>query len=406
MPASETGIRIPGVAIEEPFVSAYVITRLILTDFRNYTHLKVETDARPVVLTGANGSGKTNLLEAISFLTPGRGLRRAKLVDVAKTNGAGGWAVAAEVHSADGECRLGTGLLAGGGSTEGEPTERRQVRIDGQTMSGAAALADYFRVSWLTPQMDRLFQEGASGRRRFLDRLTFGLDPAHGRRMTSFEKVMRERNRLLKEGRFDRHWLASLERTLAQTGTAIAAARREATERLNGVMSATEQDAPARAFPKAELGAEGLLEGWLEEMSALAVEDRYREELETARRQDAITGSTGQGPHRSDLAVLHKDKGMPAALCSTGEQKALLISIILGDARLQAGLQGRAPVLLLDEITAHLDARRRTALFDEIEDMKTQAWMTGTDYALFSELGSRAQFLTVENGALCQTAGR
>lgn len=389
--------------IEEPFVSAYVITRLILTDFRNYTHLKVETDDRPVVLTGANGSGKTNLLEAISFLTPGRGLRRAKLLEAANTKGDGGWAVAADVRSDGGESTLGTGLINGPATDSKEGSERRSVRIDGQNMSGSTALAEYIRVSWLTPQMDRLFQEGAGGRRRFLDRLTFGFDPAHGKRMTSFEKVMRERNRLLKDGRYDRHWLGSLERTLAETGTAIAAARRETAARLNSAMAATETGS---AFPKAELSAQGLLEGWLEDMAALLVEDRYRAELEASRRLDSAAGSTTIGPHRSDLGVLHKEKGMPAGLCSTGEQKALLISIILGDARLQAGRQGRAPVLLLDEITAHLDQTRRIALFDEIDEMKTQAWMTGTDYALFSELGDRAQFLTVDNGSICRTTVR
>lgn len=386
-------------------MSAYAITRLILTDFRNYTHLKVEADNRPVVLTGANGSGKTNLLEAISFLTPGRGLRRAKLTEAANVSGRGGWAVAADVTSTLGTSTLGTGVISSVGEAENkETTERRSVKIDGQNMSGSTALADYIKVSWLTPQMDRLFQEGASGRRRFLDRLTFGFDPAHGKRMTAFEKVMRDRNRLLKEGRYDRHWLASLERSLAETGTAIAAARRETAERLNGAMSTAEEEARASAFPKAELTAQGLLEEWLEDMSALAVEDRYRAELEAARRLDAQAGSTRFGPHRSDLSVLHKNKGVPAGLCSTGEQKALLISIILGDARLQAGMQGQAPVLLLDEITAHLDEKRRIALFDEIEDMKTQAWMTGTDYALFSELGNRAQFLTVDDGTIRQTA--
>ncbi|MZR29753.1 DNA replication/repair protein RecF [Sneathiella litorea] len=394
-----------GVAIEEPFVSAYAITRLILTNFRNYTYLKVEADSRPVVLTGANGSGKTNLLEAISFLNPGRGLRRAKLADAANTKGSGGWAVAADVSTDDGETTLGTGLISVPGTVENKETgERRSVKIDGQNVNGSSALADYLKVSWLTPQMDRLFQEGAVGRRRFLDRLTFGFDPAHSKRMTAFEKVMRDRNRLLKEGRYDRHWLASLERSLAETGTAIAAARRETAARLNSSMEAAALGPGAGAFPKAEVSVEGLLEGWLEEMSALAVEDKYRSELEASRRQDAMAGSTTLGPHRSDLGVLHKDKGMPAGLCSTGEQKALLISIILGDARLQTGMQGQAPVLLLDEITAHLDQKRRAALFDEIEDMKTQAWMTGTDYALFSELGNRAQFLTVDNGTICRTA--
>ena len=386
-------------------MSAYAITRLILTDFRNYAHLKIETDERPVILTGHNGSGKTNLLEAISFLTPGRGLRRAKLAEAANVNGGGGWTVAADVRSRAGESTIGTGLVNSAAEAENRETgDRRSVKIDGQNMSGGAALSDYLKVSWLTPQMDRLFQEGPGGRRRFLDRLTFGFDVGHGKRTTTFEKVMRERNRLLKEGRPDPHWLGSLERTLAETGTAIAAARVETVTRLNTAVEATEDRPGTSAFPKAILSVHGLLEDWLQEMSALATEDLYREKLAAARRLDAAAGSTTLGPHRSDLEVLHKDKNLPAGLCSTGEQKALLISIILGDARLQASVQGQAPVLLLDEITAHLDHKRRVALFDEIEAMKTQAWMTGTDYALFSDLGERAQFLTVDNGTVIRTA--
>ncbi|MCF8468248.1 MAG: DNA replication/repair protein RecF [Sneathiella sp.] len=386
-------------------MSAFAITRLILTDFRNYAHLKIETDERPVVLTGQNGSGKTNLLEAISFLTPGRGLRRARLAEAANVSGSGGWTVAADVRSRTGESTIGTGLVNNAAETENKETgDRRSVKIDGQNMSGGAALSDHLKVSWLTPQMDRLFQEGPGGRRRFLDRLTFGFDAGHGKRTTTFEKVMRERNRLLREGRHDPHWLGSLERTMAETGTAIAAARVETVNRLNTAMEAAEEMPRTSAFPKASLSVQGLIEDWLQEMSALAAEDLYREKLAAGRRLDTAAGSTALGPHRSDLEVLHKDKNLLAGLCSTGEQKALLISIILGDARLQAGLQGQAPVLLLDEITAHLDRKRRIALFDEIEDMKTQAWMTGTDYALFSDLGERAQFLTVDNGTVIRTA--
>lgn len=390
-------------------MTAFAITRLVLTDFRNYAHLKIETDERPVVLTGQNGSGKTNLLEAISFLTPGRGLRRARLAEVTNINGAGGWAAAATVRSVEGENRLGTGLVKLPQLAENKETaDRRSVKIDGRGRSGSAALSDYIKVSWLTPQMDRIFQEGPGGRRRFLDRLVFGFDVAHGKRTATFEKVMRDRNRLLKEGGQDRHWLGSLEHTLAEVGTAIAAARQECVARLNAAMTDATAGMGGRpeadVFPKAILSAHGLLEDWLLEMPALAAEDLYREKLAASRRLDAAAGSTTAGPHRSDLGVRHKAKNLPAVRCSTGEQKALLISIILGDARLQAGLQGQAPILLLDEITAHLDQKRRAALFDEIERMKTQAWMTGTDYALFSDLGERAQFLTVENGAIITTA--
>lgn len=386
-------------------MSAFAITRLILTDFRNYDSLRVETDARPVVLTGLNGSGKTNLLEAISFLTPGRGLRRARLGDAANKKGGGQWAVAADVRSPHGTTTLGTGLTVSPSENGNkETTDRRSVKIDGKMKNSSAALANQLRVNWLTPQMDRLFQEGASGRRRFLDRLTFGFDPAHGKRTAVFEKVMRERNRLLKQGHYDKHWIASLERTLTESGVAIAAARQEAVDRLNAAMTFNGTGYVSSAFPKAGLNVSGTVEDWLQNMPALAAEDTYRERLESSRHIDEKAGSTTLGPHRSDLGVRHKDKDLPADLCSTGEQKALLISIVLADARLQAGQQGQAPVLLLDEITAHLDQTRRQALFDEIEQMKAQAWMTGTDYSLFAELGDRAQYLTVDNGTVHKRA--
>ncbi|GLQ04904.1 DNA replication/repair protein RecF [Sneathiella chinensis] len=379
------------------------LTRLVLTDFRNYAYLKIETDERPVVLTGPNGSGKTNLLEAISFLSPGRGLRRARLRDLGRTDGAGGWAVSAQILSEGIAQTVGTGLILEN-TPDGTATERRTVRIDGQTSAGTTALNGLINMGWLTPQMDRLFQEGASGRRRFLDRLAFGFDPDHGRRTTQFEKLMRDRNRLLKQGRFDPHWVGSLEHLMAEQAVAIAAARLETVDRLNRAQE-TEDVCHPGAFPKALLSSSGELEEAVRSMPALAAEDAYREILLRNRPLDAKVGSTTVGPHRSDMAVLHREKNQKAALCSTGEQKALLISIILSNARLQAGLQSKAPVLLLDEITAHLDQTRRAALFDEITQMKTQAWMTGTDVLLFSELGNRAQFLTVNSGRV-DPAGR
>lgn len=381
-------------------------TRLVLTDFRNYTYLKMETDTRPVVLTGPNGSGKTNLLEALSFLSPGRGLRRARLGDPARNDGAGGWTVSATLQDEGLNRVLGTGLTRTGDKTLEK--ERRVVRIDGQNNLRATDFGDILNIGWLTPQMDRLFQEGASGRRRFLDRLTYGFDPAHARRTARFEKIMRERNRLLKDGRFDPHWVASLEHQMAEQAIAISAARLQTVDRLNRTMLAAETESritqDKTAFPKAHLTLTGSLEEAIASIPALTAEDNYREALHNGRAIDAKAGSTTIGPHRSDLHVLHREKDQIASLCSTGEQKALLISIILADARLQAGLHGKAPVLLLDEITAHLDQKRRIALFDEIADLKMQAWMTGTDELLFAELGARAQFFTVDCGTVTPAA--
>ena len=380
------------------------LTRLVLNDFRNYTHLKLEVDTRPVVLTGPNGSGKTNLLEAISFLSPGRGLRRAKITDPARQAGDGQWVISAHIHNDGFNHTVGTGLLRPAGMPVG--SEKRTVRIDGIDGKRATDLGEIFQVSWLTPQMDRLFTESAGGRRRFLDRLTYGCDPEHARRTAAFEKVMRQRNRLLKEGRLDPHWRGSIEHQMAELAIAIMAARSQTIDRLNQAMTDPKisGESDKNIFPKAHLGISGELEEASLGRPALAAEDDYRQTLENKRRNDAKAGSTTTGPHRADMTVLHVDKNQEAALCSTGEQKALLISIILSNARLQAGLQGKAPVLLLDEITAHLDRTRRCALFDEIHALNMQAWMTGTDEALFAEFGDRAQFFNVENAAVTKVA--
>jgi len=372
------------------------VVRLALTDFRCYARAELTGDRRPVVLTGPNGAGKTNLLEAVSFLAPGRGLRRATLAEVTRL-GAGPearWAVAARLETPDGEVRIGTGI-----DPEAAPpgSLRRAVRIDGQPAS-QAALGEHAVIVWLTPQMDRLFIEGASGRRRFLDRLVYGFHPDHAARLSAYQQALRERARLLKEGRGDAAWLAALEEQMATNGVAVAAARREVADRLRTAAAATTlTDGP---FPAAELAVEGTLEAMLADRPALACEDAFRERLAATRRLDASTGGASEGPHRSDLAVRHRAKDMPADQCSTGEQKALLIGIVLANARLLAADRGAPPLLLLDEVAAHLDERRRTALYDEILALEAQAWLTGTDADLFAPFGDRAAHWRVEDAEL------
>jgi DNA replication and repair protein RecF len=366
------------------------VTRLVLTDFRNYREARLTVGTAPVVLTGPNGAGKTNLLEAVSFLAPGRGLRGAKLAEIDRRPGqgdaTGGWAVAAVVATRRGSLRIGTGHDATAG-------ERRVVRIDGAPVRGQAALGELLGVLWLTPPMDRLFIEGPGARRRFLDRLVLGLDPAHGSRVAAYEQALRERSRLLRDGPRDPAWLSALEGVMAEQGVAVAAGRREAVQRLDDVCA--EAEGP---FPRARLVLAGTVESWLEAMPALAVEAELAAALTANRQSDAQAGGALTGPHRSDLHVRLAEQGIPAELASTGEQKALLISILLAHARLQQAVRGEPPLLLLDEIAAHLDASRRAALFDALLRLDSQAWLTGTDEALFAPLRREAQFLSVRDG--------
>ena len=374
----------------------YAVRRLTLTDFRSYRSLRLETDADILVLTGVNGAGKTNLLEAISMLVPGRGLRRPKLTDLAWRNGdaAGqGWAVAARVETPIGPCDVGTGLDESGG-------ERRTVRIDGETMRSQSALADVMSAHWLTPQMDRLFQEGASARRRFLDRIVFGWDPAHAGRVAAFENAMRQRIKLLRAGGApDTVWLGALEETMASKGIAVTAARLDVVGRLS--VSAAEGWGP---FPGADIALAGDLESWLADGPALAAEDRFRAALATERSDDARSGRTRTGPQRSDLIVRHRPKDQEAALCSTGEQKALLIGLVLANARTRAAEEGGVPALLLDEVAAHLDEARREALFEALIELGGQVWLTGTDAELFQPLSGRADFYSVADGGVTCTS--
>lgn len=370
------------------------VERLTLSNFRNYKSATLTMGPEPVVLAGANGAGKTNLLEAVSLLAPGQGLRRAAYADIARVPGDSGWSVAATVHTDLGAVDIGTGLAAGTDNATG-----RIVRIDGVTKPGSGVLADYVEVAWLTPAMDGLFMGPGSERRRFLDRLILCFDAEHGRRASRFERAMQQRNRLLSDEVRDNARFQGLEEVMAETGVAIAAARAEASAALQAISERRRVRDHASAFPWAKIAVEGTLEADISAMAALDVEERYRAALRLGRERDRAAGRTLEGPHRSDLVVEHGPKAMPARLCSTGEQKALLLGLVLSHAELTAERQGgRAPILLLDEVTAHLDAARRAALFAEILAIGTQAWMTGTDAEAFSALQGRALFLSVDEG--------
>ena len=360
------------------------VTRLALTNFRSYVSAELLTKGAPVVLAGPNGAGKTNILDAISLLSPGRGLRGAKLGDHIRkgpvADGAALWAVAATVTRGETSYDIGTGLTLGpnGG-------ERRHVRLNGVEAKGSADLGDIVQILWLTPAMDRLFIESAGGRRRFLDRLVLAFEPAHARAATRYETAMRERARLLKYGPRDPSWLDGLENEMGHAGVTLAASRAATVERLNRALAEREA---AGVFPAAQLRLDG-------EMFQSA--DALREALAQNRMRDAEAGRTLVGPHLTDLAARHTAKRADARDCSTGEQKALLISIMLAEARELSRSPGQlAPLLLLDEIAAHLDAARRAALFEEITALNAQAWMTGTDLSLFEK--AQAQIFLVENG--------
>lgn len=368
---------------------APAVVKLTLTRFRNYPSARLNLDGRPVALIGPNGAGKTNLLEALSFLVPGRGLRNARLGDAQRLgDDAGGWAVAALVRTPSGVVELGVGV---DGPPQPGERERRLVRIDGEPARSQTALAQHLAAVWLTPQMDRLFIDGAGVRRRYIDRLAFGLDAAHAGRISRYDNLMRERARLLRDRVTAPDWLEALEWQIAADGVAVAAARTDAVRRLTA--AAVRGVGP---FPAAALTMTGWIDEQVAQGPALAVEDFFRQELLRTRNYDGAT----PGPHRSDLAVRHLGKDMPAELCSTGEQKALLISITLANARLLTAERGGAPLLLLDEVAAHLDAERREALFAEVLGLGAQAWMTGVDAAFFTPLGAGAERFAVADGRI------
>ena len=377
-------------------MTAAFIRRLTLTNFRSYHAAQVSLgSAGPVVLTGANGAGKTNLIEAISLLAPGRGLRRATMEELAFSEGDGAWAVSAEIEGMLGLSTLGTGIDPPAGE---DAAPSRKCRIDRESVGSAVAFADHLRVVWLTPAMDPLFNGPASERRRFLDRLVLAVDAQHSSRVAALERSLRSRNRLLEEPHSDPHWLDAVEHETAEVAVAVAAARAETVTRLSGALAAAREQ--TSVFPMAEIALQGWMEQLLPDHSAIEIEDRYRTLLKDNRARDAAAGRTLDGPHRSDFVVTHAGKGIPASDASTGEQKALLIRLVLAHARLIKEMTGFAPLLLLDEVVAHLDPARRAALYDALSALGAQVWMTGADPAAFGDIVGRAQVFEVRSGAV------
>lgn len=389
------------------------VTRLTLTDFRNYQFLRINAELSPVVITGENGSGKTNILEAISFLTPGRGLRGAKLADIRRITPAlvsdeyapteisnTSWAVSSTVQKGGEEFEIGTAVEKSARETNENDIrsfERRIVKIDGNKISSQSELGKYISAVWLTPQMDRLFRGGSQPRRSFLDRLVYAFDVEHAKRTANFEHLYREWYQLLKSGSKDNHWLVPLEENMASLGVAIAAARREQIAKLNTFI----EHEPDDVFPSVMLELDGMIEKMLDKMPAVDVEDFYKNRLKE-QRKNVLYNDNVDGVNRTDFKVYYRRKHMPAELCSTGEQKSLLVSIILAQTKSQTLHQGFAPVMLLDEVVAHLDDIKREALIEKIRDLKVQAWITSTNPELFASLKNDALFFEVKNNKVEQ----
>lgn len=380
------------------------VTRLTLSDFRNYRNLRIEANIAPIIITGENGSGKTNILEAISFLTPGRGLRSAKLADIKRIlppeeeilNINGGWSVAAEILKNNEEYLIGTGTQKSfredAEDDEIKNFERRIVKINQQKITQQSELGKYVSAIWVTPQMDRLFLGGTQPRRSFLDRLVYAFDLEHAKRTANFEHLYRQWFQILKTGHADEHWLQSVETDMASLGVAIAAARRELIARLNTFI----EHEPDDIFPDVRLELDGTIEKMLDTLPAVRVEQFYIELLAKQRR-NVLYNDYVDGVNRTDFKVYFKKKNMPAELCSTGEQKALLVSIILAQTKCQILDKGFAPILLLDEVTTHLDDKKRDALLLKIASLHLQAWITSTESQNFTAIQNISQFLEVRD---------
>ena len=380
------------------------VTRMTLSDFRNYRNLRIEANIAPIIITGENGSGKTNILEAISFLTPGRGLRSAKLADIKRIippeeeilNINGGWSVAAEILKNNEEYLIGTGTQKNFREDTEEDEiknfERRIVKINQQKITQQSELGKYVSAIWVTPQMDRLFLGGTQPRRSFLDRLVYAFDLEHAKRTANFEHLYRQWFQILKTGHADEHWLQSVETDMASLGVAIAAARRELIARLNTFI----EHEPDDIFPDVRLELDGTIEKMLDTLPAVRVEQFYIELLAKQRR-NVLYNDYVDGVNRTDFKVYFKKKNMPAELCSTGEQKALLVSIILAQTKCQILDKGFAPILLLDEVTTHLDDKKRDALLLKIAGLHLQAWITSTESQNFAAIQNISQFLEVRD---------
>lgn len=362
------------------------IKQIKLSNFRNYSSLDIR-DLGPgfVVLTGPNGAGKTNVLEAVSILSPGRGLRRARIEDLQKSSANDSWAVSALVSDGQRDDRIGTGLEPAG-------RKKRIARINGHTENALSSLGRYLSVFWLTPQMDSLFLDSGSERRRFLDRMILTFDPAHQGRMTRYEKSLSQRSKLLRDGNFDQSWLGGLESQMAETGVALAATRLDFIEKLKSTLN--QFDVPG--FPKSDIRLSGFLEDQLGKLPALDLEERFLHALSHSREADSITGGAAIGPHRSDFMLVYSKKGLDASQCSTGEQKILLTGLVLAHSRLVAAERQAPPLLLLDEVSAHLDESRRHSLYEILESLGGQVWLTGTDAALFHNLDGR--YIAIDHG--------
>lgn len=379
-------------SLEKRIVPA--VRRLRLNDYRSYQNLDLELEEASVIaLCGENGAGKTNVLEALSLLTAGRGLRRADYSDCARANGSGGFGVSVELMGPYGPVQLGTGIDLNEGP-------RRKFRLNRAPASSIRPLAEHVRVVWLTPSMDGLFSGSPGERRRFVDRLVLAVDPEHGGRVNALEKALRNRNRLLEERPGDSAWLDAAEQEAAEVSIAVAAARRETIERLGSLIAAG-QDASS-PFPWAQIRLEGEIDRLIQEQPALEAEDAYRRLLRDSRRRDAAAGRTLTGPQSSDLEVKHGPKGIAAAQCSTGEQKALLVGLALAHAKLVKMMSGIAPLTLLDEVAAHFDPRRRKALFELLDALGGQVWMSGADPQAFADLPGRSVLVQVTPGHAAQ----